>query len=61
MGNDGSTLPPAVDDKKPAIKSSESPGRKKPISNPDSANTMAARSNSPPLSSHDSISNNASM
>ena len=45
--------------RKPAMKSKESTGRKKPISRPDSAKTIAARSSRPPLVSQLWMSNKA--
>ena len=43
--------PFGFDDRNPAMNSSESPGRKKPISSPVSAKTMSAANASPPWSS----------
>ena len=50
-GSGGSRLPPVLEERKPAMNSSESPGRKKPTKRPDSAKTMAVRRSRPPCSS----------
>ena len=53
-GSGGSWLPPASEARKPPTNSSESPGRKKPMSRPDSAKMISPRSARPPFSRSDS-------
>ena len=53
-GRVGRRLPPASEARKPPTNSSESPGRKKPMSRPDSAKMIDASSARPPLSRIDS-------